>query len=190
MIANEVVATTGGQLQVLQLWTARLDLIISKIKICSLSQLIPLQYAMFKINYNIPLLPQFAQVPSQCLSSCYDSLEQAAKEEEWRKRSLLCVFLIRMRVEKPANTQSRAQTFGWGLVWGTGGDQGTRDGKEFLQAAAARLLVLQTELQTSALGEAHNTCSISLSYKIMCTEIYRVVLCQCVCVSSPKNYSL
>ena len=41
-----------------------------------------------------------------------------------------------------------------------------------------------TELQTSALGEAHgeNTCSISLCCRIMCTEIYSVVLCQCVCL--------
>ena len=47
---------------------------------------------------------------------------------------------------------------------------------------ADRLSVLQTELQTFALGETHgkSTCSISLSCKIMSIEIYRVVLCQCV----------
>ena len=54
----------------------------------------------------------------------------------------------------------------------------TCDGKEIRAARQTlRLSVLQTELQTSALGEAHNTCSISLSYKILCIEISCVVLC-------------
>ena len=54
---------------------------------------------MVKINYNIPVILDYCRslhkFQASVFSSFYDSLEQAAKEG--RKRSLLCVFWVRMR---------------------------------------------------------------------------------------------